>query len=142
MPNKTKDNESPEDADGVIDRYLNVRSRLARAMKAIPEGGVTTNDIFQSVSTCADQEGNDDFRQSTAIVLARLQEGTLSFAEAAETLEMSLREFLEIFVLEEWLGGVSVSPEEKEQLLDEWTEYLRKRRSRVHFPRVRRRKRA
>jgi hypothetical protein len=122
MPSKSNNNECPEDADAVIaHRYLNIRARMARAMKAIPEGGLTAHDIFQSVKTGAGPEEDDDFGQNIASVLARLKEGTLSFSEAAETLEMSLREFLEIFVVEDWLATVPISPEEKEQLLDEFT---------------------
>jgi len=96
---------------------------LPHTQRGIPEGNLTTHDIFQKVRTTDyAEEDNDLVRQSIAKVLSRLKDGTLNYVEAADILEMSLREFLEIFVVEEWLAGVSMSSEEKERLLDELTD--------------------
>src|SRR6201988_367262 len=95
---------------------------LPHTQRGIPEGNLTPHDIFQKVRTTDyAEEDNDLVRQSIAKVLSRLKDGTLNYVEAADILEMSLREFLEIFVVEEWLAGVSMRSEDKERPLGELT---------------------
>jgi tetratricopeptide (TPR) repeat protein len=92
----------------------------------VSEDALTVQDIFDRRPPADNQLGEEVLEETVARVERLYEEGEISALTAAEMLDLSLREFVELFVLDEnWFATIGIIKQaEREKMLDEMTSVL------------------